>query len=370
MKAIKKKWSIFLIVMTSLVLTLAACGGSNQSSSKAGGSIGKASDGDVIELVVNSWFASDADVPNNVWKPWAEYVEEKTDGRVKVTIHYNGALASSKEILEGVQSGLFDVGMALALYYEDSQLFPLSIGELPFTASGDPDKAAEIMQEFSAEYADEIWDGVVKVGVGSPPPNYIYSTEPIESIDYMKGKSARVSTELEALLVKSMGGTPTQVTFEELYNSLDKGMINSFFSTHDVYSNLQLVEVSPHFMGDPMKFVVGTAIMNENFFNSLPEDLQTLFVEDLNPKWEELFEENARKIMENDPEIEKMAEDAGGSVTKFSDEELLEFQRYAKPVWEQWAKNANKRGYSGDEMLERYIEISKKHGVELEFLDK
>ncbi|WP_338472319.1 TRAP transporter substrate-binding protein DctP [Niallia sp. XMNu-256] len=363
MRSVRKKRSILFIVMTSLVLFLAACGGSNQSSSEAG-----EKDGDVIELVVNSWFSSDADVPNNVWKPWAKYVEEKTDGRVKVKIHYNGALASSNEILEGVQSGLFDMGLALALYYEDSQLFPLSIGELPFTASGDPDKAAQIMQEFSAEYEDEIWDGVVKVGVGSPPPNYIYSTEPIDSIDYLKGKSARVSTEMEALLVKSMGGTPTQVTFEELYNSLDKGMINSFFSTHDVYSNLQLVEVSPHYLGDPMKFVVGTAIMNENFFNSLPEDLQTLFVEDLNPKWEELFEGNARKIMENDPGIEKMAKDTGGSMTKFSDKELLEFQRYAKPVWEQWAENANKRGYPGGEMLERYIEISKKHGVELEFL--
>ena len=62
--------------------------------------------------------------------------------------------------------------IALALYYEDSQLFPLTVGELPFAAGGDPDKAAEIMQEFSAEYVDEIWEGLVKVGVGSPPPNY------------------------------------------------------------------------------------------------------------------------------------------------------------------------------------------------------
>lgn len=229
MKRGKKKWSMFLMAIVSLlVLTLAACGGSDQSSSKEGGSDEKASDGDVIELVVNSWFASDADVPNNVWKPWEKYVEEKTEGRVKVTVHYNGALAKSNEILEGVQSGLFDVGMALALYYEDSQLFPLTVGELPFTAGGDPDKSAEIIQEFSAEYANEIWDGVVKVGVGAPPPNYIYSTAPITSIDYMKGKSVRGSTDSEALLIKTMGGTPTQVTFEELYNSLDKGLIDSF----------------------------------------------------------------------------------------------------------------------------------------------
>ena len=43
---------------------------------------------------------------------------------------------------------------------------------------------------------------------------------------------------------------------------------------------------------------MATAIMNEDFFNSLPKDLQTLFKEDFFPKWEELFEENAIKVME------------------------------------------------------------------------
>ena len=56
------------------------------------------------------------------------------------------------------------------------------------------------MQEFSAEYADEIWDGVVKVGVGSPPPNYIYSTKPIENINFMKGQSVRGSTDSEDII--------------------------------------------------------------------------------------------------------------------------------------------------------------------------
>jgi TRAP-type transport system periplasmic protein len=368
-KPIEKKWKLFLFAIVSLmVITLAACGGSDKSSTESGNPDGKASNDDVIELVVNSWFPSDADVPNNVWKPWEKYVEEKTEGRVKVTVHYNGALAASNEVLEGVKSGLFDVGDTIALYYEDSQLFPLTIGELPFAAGGDPDKAAEIMQEFSAEYIDEIWEGVVKVGVGSPPPNHAFSTKPIDNLNYMKGKTARASTELEALFVESMGGTPTQVSFEELYNSLDKGMIETFFTTKDVFAAMQLADVAPYYLEQPVKIAVGTALMNEDFFNALPKDLQTLFAEDINPKWEELFKENARKVMERNDEVAKMAEEAGGSVAKFSEKELLKFQQYAVPVWDQWVKNANEKGYPGDEMLERYIEISRKHGVDLEFL--
>ncbi len=365
MSVVRKQMLVMVSVFSILLLMLSACEGS---SGEVEGT--ESSNGESIELVVNSWFASDADVPNNVWKPWKKYVEEKTDGRVEVKVHYNGALAGSNEILEGVKSGMFDVGMALAMYYEDSQLFPLSIGDLPFANGGDPDKDAAIIQEFSKQYEDSIWEGVIKVGVGSPPPKYMYATSPINSVDFLEGKSVRVSNDLEAELFKSMGGTPTEVAFEEVYNSLDKGIIDSMVSTHDVYTNLQLVETAPNFLNVPVSFAQATAVMNKDFFNSLPEDLQQLFKEDLNPKWEELFEGNARKVMANDSEVIEMVESNGGKVTSFEGEELSEFKSYGKPVWEFWVEKAKEKGYPGEEMMEEFIKISREHDVKLEFLDR
>ena len=364
MKFLLKKNLVMVSSLVSILLFLSACGNSSENVESAG-----ASSEEPIELVVNSWFASEADVPNNVWKPWEEYVEDKTDGRVEVTVHYNGALASSGEILEGVQSGLFDVGMALAMYYEDSQLFPLSIGDLPFANDGDPDKDAAIMQEFSELYADSIWEGIIKIGVGSPPPKYMYSTSPITTTDFLKGKNVRVSNNLESELFKSLGGTPTEVAFEETYNALDKSLVDAMISTHDVYTNLQLVEVAPNFLDVPISFANATAIMNEDFFNSLPEDLQTLFVEDLNPKWQELFEENARIVMSNDQEVIEMAESNGGEVTKFEGDELSELQDYGRTVWDFWVEQADSKGYPGEQMMEDFVRISRENGVELDFMN-
>lgn len=359
----KRKKFLLLITLITFLLTLAACGSSSSPSSSN-------SDRDEpIEMVVNSWFASGEDVPENVWEPWKEYVEEKTDGRVKVTIHYNGALAGSNEILEGVRSGTFDVGMALAMYYEDSSLFPLTIGDLPFAHDADPEKDAAIIQQFAEEYEEEIWSDVINVGVGATPPRYLYSTNPIDSIDFLKGKNARVSNDSEAVLFQNMGATPTEVAFEETYNALDKGLIEATISSHDVYTNLQLVDPAPYFVNNPIGFTQGTAIMNKDFFNSLPEDLQQLFIEDINPKWEELFEENAKKVMAKDSEVIKMAEENGGKVTTFEGKELEEFQSYGKPVWEDWVRKAIEKGYPGEEMMERFIEISKEHGVDLDFLE-
>lgn len=355
----KNKVILICILLSMLVFILVACSSENAQSDSE----------EPIELVVNSWFASGEDVPENVWEPWKKYVEERTDGRVEVKIHYNGALAGSNEILEGVKSGTFDVGMALAMYYEDAELFPLSIGDLPFAHDSDPEKAAIVIQEFAELYQDEIWTDVVKVGVGATPPRYIYATNPIESIDFLNGNNARVSNDSEAVLFESLGATPTEVAFEETYNALDKGLIEAAISSHDVYTNLQLVDPAPNFLNNPIGFTQGTAIMNEDFFNSLPDDLQELFVEDINPKWEKLFKENAKKVMENDPEVIKMAEENGGKVTEFEGEELEQFKSYSKPVWNDWVEKANNKGYPGDKMMEQFIEISKKHEVYLEFLE-
>ncbi|WP_138416331.1 TRAP transporter substrate-binding protein [Aquibacillus sediminis] len=365
---------LFFVVLSLLLLGLAACNdpATNVNEDADTSSETKTEDTsnseETIELVVNSWFASNAQLAQNVWVPWEEYVEEETDGRVEVTVHFNGALGDSTTVLEDVKSGLYDVGMALTMYHQDIELFPATIGDLPF-AGEDPTLSSYIMQEFTKKYEDMIWEDVVPMGVGAPPPRYLYSTSPIESPEHLSNIPTRVSGELDALMIQNMGGVPTEVAFEELYNSLDKGIIEAYISTHDVFTGLSLYDVSPNFLDQPITFTQASGVMNQDFYQSLPDDLQTLFDEKLNPKWEELFVENSRKVMDTNDEVIQQAEEAGGEVTTFTDEDLLTLQSTAIPVWEEWIEMANSKGYAGEEMMEEYVNISRENGVELEFLD-
>jgi len=52
-----------------------------------------------------SWLPSTHPQAVNAFEPWVKLVDDKTKGRVKITLHHGGALGSSKAVLNDVKGG-------------------------------------------------------------------------------------------------------------------------------------------------------------------------------------------------------------------------------------------------------------------------
>src|SRR5699024_33549 len=87
---------------------------------------------DVVELEVNNTKPSSHHWAYNVYEPWKEFVEEKTDGRIKVNVYHGATLGTDSTAYEDITAGVYDVGLVAMSIYYDSVLFPLTIGNLPF----------------------------------------------------------------------------------------------------------------------------------------------------------------------------------------------------------------------------------------------
>jgi TRAP-type C4-dicarboxylate transport system substrate-binding protein len=53
----------------------------------------------------------------------------------------------------------------------------------------------------------------------------------------------------------------------------------------------------------------------------------------------------------------------GGEVINPSEEELIAFRAYAKPIMDDWVQRANDRGYPGQEMMDYFVDLLKEQGV-------
>ena len=160
-----------------LVLILAAC-----NAEKGGVSAG--SSDKIYELNVSNFQPSTHHYVYNVFDPWKELVEEKTDGRVKVNLYHGGTLGKSNSILEDISGGIAELGVVISTYYYDSDFFPYTIGNLPF-AFPDSVVGSEIMTKFGEKYAvDSFKDEVHYLG-GSyvTDPYNLFSTKPIRKIE-------------------------------------------------------------------------------------------------------------------------------------------------------------------------------------------
>ena len=355
----------FIGVMLFLV-TLTVLGACGNNENKANGDAADNSD-QTYELTINNWAASTHHYAYNVFEPWAEMVDEKTDGRVKVTLYHGSSLGKSTSVYQDVKGGLYDVGLIVANYFYDTGFFPYTIGNLPFAFKG-PTEAANVLEKFAEKYAKEELSKDIVVMPTSATDGYdIFATKPIKEISDLKNLKMRVNGKSEIAFVEALGAVPVSLSIEDTYEALQKGTINTTFYTPIGAVGTKFYEPAPYVTKLAISVTPIIPIMNKDFYESLPEDLKQIFDEELNPALTELITDSYEKELE--VSHEQLAENvkSRGEFIELTDDQLNEFRSYSPPAWEDWLKEAEKKGYNADEMLKELNSMLEEAGYEIPY---
>lgn len=333
-----------LLLISALLIGCGSQDASNEETSK------KAST-DVIELNVNNWSASTHHMAYNVYEPWKELVEEKTDGRVQVNLYHGASLGKSSSVYQDINGGLYDVGLLATAYFSDTNFFPYTIGNLPFAFENSAE-GAKVLKEFGEKYAkEELTDIIVMDPVASDPYS-LFSTKPIKSVEDVKKTKIRVNGKSETELVKAMGGVPVSLSAEDTYEGLQKNSVEATFYSPVGAVGMKFFEPAPYLTLLNVSVTTLIPIMNLDFYQNLPDDLKILFDEELNPALTELF------LNSYETELASSLENLGEAVAKRGEvitlpkEELEGFKEAGQAAWDAWIKDANDKGYDGEKMIE------------------
>ena len=347
-------------------LVLSGCGGGQPAAVQKDDRGENNASSEVFEMNVGNWQPSTHHYAYNVLEPWKEYVEEKTGGRIKVNLYHGGTLGSSTSAWEDVKGGVYDVGLVVATYYFDSELFPYTIGNLPF-AFPDAVTAARVVEKIGEKYAKDAFNDVVLMGVTSTDPYDLFSTKPVRKVEDMKNAKMRVQGKSDSELIKSLGTTPVSMSVNETYEALQKGTLDMTFYTPIGGVGMKFYEVAPYITKMGVSVTPLLAVMNQSFYDKLPDDLKQMFDEDFNPKLIELYNESYTKELEKAyEELEKLVEGKGEIIT-LTPKELNEFKKHAKGQWDKWVEDANARGYDGEAMMNDFKQLIQEEGLELPF---
>ncbi|OUM88891.1 MAG: hypothetical protein BAA01_16435 [Bacillus thermozeamaize] len=355
------------ILLIVFALVLAGCGGAKPSSTGAndeGQDRVAGHSSEVFELNVGNWAPSTHHYVYNVLEPWKKHVEEKTNGRIKVNLYHGATLGAAKSVWEDVKGGVYDVGLVPVSYYYDSDLFPYTIGNLPF-AFPDSISAVKVVSKMGEKYAKDAFNDVVLMGLVFSDPYDLFSTKPIRKAEDVKKAKFRTQGKSESELIKSLGATPVSVSVTETYEALQKKTLDmTFYSPIGGVGN-KFYEVAPYITKIGVSVTPLIAVMNKGFYDKLPDDLKRMFDEDFNKKLVDLYNESYVKEREQSyRELEKLVEGKGEVIT-LTPEELKEFKRHAKAQWDRWVEDANKKGYEGEEMMNDFKKLLQEEGLEL-----
>ncbi|WP_054860282.1 DctP family TRAP transporter solute-binding subunit [Gracilibacillus sp. JCM 18860] len=266
-----------------------------------------------------------------------EELEEKSDGRFKVDLNVAGELGEDREIIEAMQMGgevhLASPSPAALGGFNES----VAILDMPFLFTN-REIAYEVLD--GGEPGQMILDGLESSGFKGLGyfengfRNVTNNVQPIESVEDFEGLSIRTmqnQTHIRAWELLG-GANPTPMAFGELYSALQQGTVDGQENPFGLILANKFFEVQDYLTVTNHVYAPNVIITNKEFYDSLPDDLRTIFDNAI----QAAIEHNRELAQEEEVTARQELEEQGMEVYEFSQEQLEEMQEITLPVYEEF----------------------------------
>lgn len=277
---------------------------------------------------------------------WAEEIEQRSGGRVNITVYPGGSLTKAPQCYEGVVNGVSDIGMSCFAYTRGR--FPLLEGlDLPL---GYPDgkTATRLATEMCLKYHPEEVSDVHVLYVHAHGPGILASKTPVRTLEDLERLKVR-ATGLSSKIVASLGAVPVGMSQPETYEALQKGVVDATLCPIETLKGWKQGEVIESVTDSS---VVGytTAmfvVMNRGAWDGLPPDIKDVFNE-VNREW---VTKHGEAWDVADAEGRAFVRELGHDIISLSPEEQARWAQAVQPVLDAYKKAAGENGLPGEAFL-------------------
>ncbi|WP_462420588.1 DctP family TRAP transporter solute-binding subunit [Salinicoccus sp. Marseille-QA3877] len=322
-----KRYSLLVLVF---IFFISACSNSTASSEK-----------EVYELEVAHVVASDHSYQYAL-EEFAENVQERSEGRIEINIFPSAQLGNERDLVESVSMGTVDMALSnsanLSAYTDSYMIF-----DLPFLFR-DHQHAHDVLDSDIGEDALNSLDDIGVKGLANWENGFFNTwnaTRPIEEPEDFNGLIIRANDNpIHIDSYEALNGGAVTMGWSEVYTGIQNGTVDGVsVSIPSMYTS-NIHEVAPYISTSQEFYVSAILMMNDDLFNDMPDDLQTIleeeaknatqFQRDLNKEIEDEaladLEEQGYEITHPDTEVfrEEVWEDISTQYEDNLDQEKLE----------------------------------------------
>lgn len=194
---------------------------------------------------------------------FADLVEQRTQGRIKVRVYTNGELGDEVSVVEQLQFGGIDFARAsLSTLMTDSP--SLAVLQLPYLY----DDAGQMWRVLDGDLGAQFLSatrqsGVIGLSWFDAGSRSFYTCEPVNTLAELEGLRIRVQeNELMSDLVEALGAIPVQTTYEDVYSALMSGKVDGAENNWPSYASTGHYEGAPYVFLDEHARVPEMQIMS------------------------------------------------------------------------------------------------------------
>ncbi|MEO9874291.1 MAG: TRAP transporter substrate-binding protein DctP [Anderseniella sp.] len=228
----------------------------------------------------HQWTENNAGSKVDKW--FAEEIEKRTNGEVKIKIFWAEALGKAKENLTLLQQGAVDMAAMSPGYFPAQMPFYAAPNSIPMTMDEVP-HATELMKRLMTEvpiYQEETKrNGIKALFFHHLNPYKLVCKDAVTSVDGMKGKKMRTWGKDMPRMVQAAGGTPVTLSLPEIYEGLSRGAVDCAPFAVDLVVNYKIYEVAKNISNITLWLGPSTGIwISQSAWAKLTPEQQEIFV--------------------------------------------------------------------------------------------
>lgn len=339
-----KKVLSVLLALTMMCSMLAACGSSSSKETSSSGAAASgetaatdnaaaADDGKVYKMRISNEVPEDNPI-SMAEDAFAEALEEKSGGRIEVTVYKNSTLtANAQEGIQMAMDGTLEMTTIPGANFSTAsdQLDEFLIGDYPYIFNTFEDAYKLWDSDLGKEMTDHVSEvlPLYVLPAFAQGWNILAGNTEMVAPEDTKNLKLRVNVNpMYTATFEKLPCAPFSLAFNEVYTALQQGTCDALQTSAGTLAAFRFYEVADYVTTTNHSIICLYPIINAAWYDSLPDDLKAIFdecaadfVQDLRAR-HEVF----------DQESLQMCGDNGMTITDLTDEQREAWREALVPV--------------------------------------
>lgn len=235
-----------------------------------------AADPKVIQWKFQDTYPGSSGPASHLNMPFIKWIEQVSNGRIKVTRYEPGALASVNDTYDALSRGVFDAAALYPGFYTGVMVEGNVEQGLPWGWSDAKAQTVSLFQFGLFDIMKKVYASHNLQLIAHYTMGDVYNIgtiKPVKKLSDLKGMKIR-AVGVYADYIKALGGVPVSIPYGELYMALKMGTVDGYLASAGALETQKLGEVIHNFVLPTMNSIGFVVAVNKKSWDALPADLK------------------------------------------------------------------------------------------------
>ena len=193
-------------------------------------------------------------------------------------------------------------------------------------------------------------------------PNFLVtSKKQVKTLEDLKGLKIRALGGPPTEMIKALGAVPTLIPMPDMYQSLDKGVVDGGLLPWEAIHGFRLYEVAKNLTIVPFYASYFTVCANRQKIQSMPKDLRDILLSKSGLEGSKFWGKNFFDSAEAGVMERVKASNIELNIYKVPDAEVARWSKIAgEPIWNEWVTKMEGKGHKeAREVLNTAVQLLK-----------